>query len=163
MYFSLDMFVHRHEYFRWTPRTVWLTFAYGVAFPTFIGYLAYTTDVSCSTNDGAVSFWQKAEKRDNRVFGVSAERGEAIQLRIDEMHSRKTVRRLNGGDHTEARIHILVQLEDCIYITISQSMKNSLNNCSHSQVGCFQRNPTILQYVLMIDSAFLGFGNEYHD
>lgn len=40
-----DMFVNRHQYFRWTPRTAYLTFAYVVAFPAFIGYLAYTTDV----------------------------------------------------------------------------------------------------------------------
>ncbi|KAI9865502.1 MAG: hypothetical protein M1824_002241 [Vezdaea acicularis] len=39
-----DMFVNRHQYFRWTPRTAYLTFAYVVAFPAFIGYLAYTTD-----------------------------------------------------------------------------------------------------------------------
>lgn len=41
-----DMAVERYRYFRWTPRTAWLTFAYVVAFPTFLGYFAYTTDVS---------------------------------------------------------------------------------------------------------------------
>lgn len=54
------MFVNRHKYFRWTPRTTWLTFAYVIAFPTFIGYWAYTTDVSedklsCGLGIGTVS------------------------------------------------------------------------------------------------------------
>ena len=40
------MYVNRHQYFRWTGRTAWLTFAYVVAFPAAMGYLAYTTDVS---------------------------------------------------------------------------------------------------------------------
>lgn len=40
------MMVNRHKYFRWTGRTARITFAYMVAFPAFIGYLAYTTDVS---------------------------------------------------------------------------------------------------------------------
>jgi hypothetical protein len=39
------MFVNRHKYFRWTGRTARITFAYVVAFPALIGYLAYTTDV----------------------------------------------------------------------------------------------------------------------
>lgn len=40
------MMVDRYKYFRWTGRTAWITFAYVVAFPTLIGYYAYTTDVS---------------------------------------------------------------------------------------------------------------------
>jgi hypothetical protein len=40
-----EMYVNRHKYFRWTPRTAWITFAYVIAFPTFLGYWAYTTDV----------------------------------------------------------------------------------------------------------------------
>jgi hypothetical protein len=40
------MHANRHKYFRWTPRTAGITFAYVVAFPAFVGYLAYTTDVS---------------------------------------------------------------------------------------------------------------------
>ena len=40
------MMVNRHKYFRWTGRTARITFAYMVAFPALIGYLAYTTDVS---------------------------------------------------------------------------------------------------------------------
>jgi len=39
------MFINRHKYFRWTGRTARITFAYVVAFPALIGYLAYTTDV----------------------------------------------------------------------------------------------------------------------
>ena len=42
---TTDMMVNRHKYFRWTGRTARITFAYMVAFPAFIGYLAYTTDV----------------------------------------------------------------------------------------------------------------------
>lgn len=45
-----DLYVNRHQYFRWTPRTAWLTFAYVVAVPSIFGYLAYTTDVSNYTS-----------------------------------------------------------------------------------------------------------------
>lgn len=43
---DVDMMVNRHKYFRWTGRTARITFAYVVAVPALIGYLAYTTDVS---------------------------------------------------------------------------------------------------------------------
>ncbi|KAF2485755.1 hypothetical protein BDY17DRAFT_322570 [Neohortaea acidophila] len=39
-----NMNVKRHEYFRWTPRTAWLTFTYVVAIPSSLLYLAYRTD-----------------------------------------------------------------------------------------------------------------------
>jgi hypothetical protein len=42
----LDMHSNRHKFFRWTPRTAGLTFIYVVAFPAFVGYLGYVTDVS---------------------------------------------------------------------------------------------------------------------
>ncbi|KAG0647029.1 hypothetical protein D0Z07_6253 [Hyphodiscus hymeniophilus] len=41
-----NMMVNRHKYFRWTGRTARITLAYMVAFPAFMGYLAFTTDVS---------------------------------------------------------------------------------------------------------------------
>lgn len=40
------MQTNRYKYFRWTARTGWLTVAYVVAFPAFIGYLGIVTDVS---------------------------------------------------------------------------------------------------------------------
>lgn len=43
-----DMITNRHKYFRWTKRTAFITFAYAVAFPAFVGYFAYTTDVSAA-------------------------------------------------------------------------------------------------------------------
>ncbi|KAF2492135.1 hypothetical protein BU16DRAFT_529504 [Lophium mytilinum] len=39
-----NMYVNRHKYFRWTPRTAWLTFAYVAVVPSIVGYVAYTTD-----------------------------------------------------------------------------------------------------------------------
>ena len=47
------MYVKRHEYFRWTPRTAWLTFTYVVAVPAAFLYMAYSTDVSnnCKMRD----------------------------------------------------------------------------------------------------------------
>ncbi|TVY50511.1 hypothetical protein LCER1_G009148 [Lachnellula cervina] len=39
-----NMMVNRHKYFRWTGRTARITFAYMVAFPTLIGYIAYRSD-----------------------------------------------------------------------------------------------------------------------
>jgi hypothetical protein len=66
-----DMFVNRHKYFRWTRRTAGITFAYVIAFPAFIGYLAYTTDVSAPeraqrnklTLAGKMGYERKAEGR----------------------------------------------------------------------------------------------------
>ena len=40
------MYVKRHEFFRWTPRTAWLTFAYVVAVPSAFLYMGWQTDVS---------------------------------------------------------------------------------------------------------------------
>lgn len=40
------MTVNRHKYFRWTPRTAWLTFAYVVVVPTILGTAGYMTEVS---------------------------------------------------------------------------------------------------------------------
>ncbi len=42
---SLDMTSNRWKYFRWTPRTAWLTFVYAVAVPSAIGYVGFVTDV----------------------------------------------------------------------------------------------------------------------
>ncbi|RPB28647.1 hypothetical protein L211DRAFT_833628 [Terfezia boudieri ATCC MYA-4762] len=38
------MHMNRYKYFRWTPRTVKLTFWYVFAVPTALGYLAYKTE-----------------------------------------------------------------------------------------------------------------------
>jgi hypothetical protein len=40
------MYVKRHEYFRWTPRTAWLSFAYVIAVPSAFLYMAFKTEVS---------------------------------------------------------------------------------------------------------------------
>ena len=42
---DLDMSANRWKYFRWTPRTAWITFVYVVAVPSVIGYAGYVTDV----------------------------------------------------------------------------------------------------------------------
>ena len=44
----IDMHMNRYKYFRWTPRTVKLTFWYVFAVPTALGYLAYKTEVYIS-------------------------------------------------------------------------------------------------------------------
>ncbi|KAI0901944.1 NADH:ubiquinone oxidoreductase 6.6kD subunit [Annulohypoxylon nitens] len=35
---------NRHKYFRWTPRTARITFAYAVVVPLVLGTIAYQTD-----------------------------------------------------------------------------------------------------------------------
>lgn len=40
------MFVKRHEFFRWTPRTAWLTITYVIAIPSAFLYMGYKTEVS---------------------------------------------------------------------------------------------------------------------
>ncbi|KAF2232029.1 hypothetical protein EV356DRAFT_506224 [Viridothelium virens] len=39
-----SLWVNRHQYFRWTPRTAWLTFAYVIMVPGIFGYMGYVTD-----------------------------------------------------------------------------------------------------------------------
>lgn len=51
-----NMYVNRHKFFRWTRRTAGLTFAYAIAFPAFVGYWAYTTDVSCNLSLPGMKF-----------------------------------------------------------------------------------------------------------
>ena len=43
---TIDMSANRWKYFRWTPRTAWITFAYVVAVPAIFGYVGFVTDVS---------------------------------------------------------------------------------------------------------------------
>lgn len=40
-----EMTVNRHKYFRWTPRTAWITFAYVIVVPAMLGTAGYMTDV----------------------------------------------------------------------------------------------------------------------
>ena len=44
-----DMYTNRHKYFRWTPRTAWISLAYMVAVPAVFGYIGFVTDVSTSS------------------------------------------------------------------------------------------------------------------
>jgi len=43
-----NMYVKRHEYFRWTPRTAWLTLVYVVIVPSGFLYMANATEVSAA-------------------------------------------------------------------------------------------------------------------
>jgi hypothetical protein len=47
---SLDMYVKRHEYFRWTRRTAFLSFTYVIAVPSAFLYMAFKTEVSTSAS-----------------------------------------------------------------------------------------------------------------
>ncbi|KAK0646491.1 hypothetical protein B0T16DRAFT_458407 [Cercophora newfieldiana] len=38
------MQTNRHKYFRWTPRTAWVTFVYVAVVPGIFTYMAYKTD-----------------------------------------------------------------------------------------------------------------------
>jgi len=39
-----NMFVKRHEYFKWTPRTAWLSVVYVIAVPSAFLYMAFKTE-----------------------------------------------------------------------------------------------------------------------
>lgn len=43
---ATDMSANRWKYFRWTPRTAWITFVYVVAVPSVLGYVGFMTEVS---------------------------------------------------------------------------------------------------------------------
>ncbi|KAF2799654.1 hypothetical protein K505DRAFT_320978 [Melanomma pulvis-pyrius CBS 109.77] len=38
------MTTNRHKYFRWTPRTAWLTFAYVIVVPATLGVAGYMVE-----------------------------------------------------------------------------------------------------------------------
>lgn len=63
-----DMNNNRHKYFRWTPRTAWLSFVYVLVIPGIVGYIGYTTDVSVLTSPIASpvfdrhKFWEKMKE-----------------------------------------------------------------------------------------------------
>ncbi|OAL68903.1 hypothetical protein A7D00_7158 [Trichophyton violaceum] len=40
----IDTHKNRYKYFRWTPRTAWLSFCYMAVIPGIIGYISYKTD-----------------------------------------------------------------------------------------------------------------------
>ncbi|KAF6230707.1 hypothetical protein HO173_011059 [Letharia columbiana] len=39
-----NMSANRWRYFRWTPRTAWITFVYVVAVPSVVGYVGFVTE-----------------------------------------------------------------------------------------------------------------------
>ena len=43
---TADMSANRYKYFRWTPRTAWITFVYVAVVPSVLGYVGYVTEVS---------------------------------------------------------------------------------------------------------------------
>ena len=43
---AADMNANRWKYFRWTPRTAWITFVYVAVVPSVLGYVGYVTEVS---------------------------------------------------------------------------------------------------------------------
>ena len=69
---ALDMSANRWKYFRWTPRTAWITFVYVVAVPSVIGYVGYVTEVSRR-------FLSSLDSKDGRCVGWDGEReGERV-------------------------------------------------------------------------------------
>lgn len=40
------MMKHRYRYFRWTPRTAWISFVYMALIPCALGYAGLKADVS---------------------------------------------------------------------------------------------------------------------
>ena len=87
------MYVKRHEFFRWTPRTAWLSFVYVIAVPSAFMYMGYRTDVSLLSTcwitymeeghalDGRRAFVAQADDLCYRANGTSEARGEGISLR----------------------------------------------------------------------------------
>lgn len=75
------MSANRWKYFRWTPRTAWITFVYVVAVPSVVGYVGYVTDVSgmappslCEKRD-----W---DMRDGAMIGCGEREREIVKKEI---------------------------------------------------------------------------------
>ena len=60
------MSANRWKYFRWTPRTAWITFVYVAVVPSVVGYLGFMTDVS--------GLWNLR----NMGLGMRGERGKML-------------------------------------------------------------------------------------
>lgn len=60
---AADMYVKRHEYFRWTPRTAWLSFVYIVAVPAGFLYMGYKTEVSDYSQHPPVSLLLRKQSK----------------------------------------------------------------------------------------------------
>lgn len=70
---TIDMVTNRHKFFRWTPRTVWITFVYAAGVPLIFYYMGARTEVSCAwgllsrhdltTRTGQVRVQREAERR----------------------------------------------------------------------------------------------------
>lgn len=72
---NLGMHDNRHKYFRWTPRTAWITIVYVVIVPSVIGTIAYRTDVSSYPASGIT----KAQLRYKGKYDLRGKlRGDAI-------------------------------------------------------------------------------------
>ena len=70
----LDMYVKRHEYFRWTPRTTWITLVYVAIVPSAFLYLAYRTEVSGDhTEDLEGATMQRKRPSDMERFSGTSE------------------------------------------------------------------------------------------
>ena len=44
------MSANRWKYFRWTPRTAWITFVYVAVVPSIVGYIGWRSEVSGFVN-----------------------------------------------------------------------------------------------------------------
>lgn len=71
IYGTVDMSANRWKYFRWTPRTAWLSFVYMVAVPAAIGYVGWVSDVSLSGFGGREV--GRAKRKVLMRFGLAGE------------------------------------------------------------------------------------------
>jgi len=85
-----DMYVKRHEFFRWTPRTAWLTVTYVLAVPAAFLYMGWHTDVS-----GQLQSWSR---RHAGAMLIQYFAGEILHAR--EATGRYDCGVLEGGSNT---------------------------------------------------------------
>lgn len=66
------MYVKRHEFFRWTPRTAWLSFVYVMAVPAGFLYLGYRTEVSLPSRASRAHpvrvLWKRGQMANERAL-----------------------------------------------------------------------------------------------
>jgi hypothetical protein len=81
---SLDMYVKRHEYFRWTKRTAFLSFAYAIAVPSAFLYMAFKTEVSKLLHESQQLLPAETDGRWGRKASFAALHGESLRNMVDE-------------------------------------------------------------------------------
>ncbi|CAI6336581.1 unnamed protein product [Periconia digitata] len=116
-----QMTVNRHKYFRWTPRTAWITFAYVVVVPGLFGIAGYMTDVSSIA-------WLAALAMKIQTVNVFVRANGRCVGREEEISSLSSKLSWLGHEMETKTENLFLQLGElgCVYLGIQYSSNDQL-------------------------------------